>query len=94
MAPIEVDCSFSDGFNSDGLVVPQMVAGNSSVCLGVAPMEVRCNSSDGFSSKGHTVTQMVLDSAGVSFDDSVVALGKADRVDTPLSMGIFLAVAL
>ena len=56
MAPIEVDCSFSDGFNSDGLAVPQMVAGNSFVCLGVALMEVRCNSSDGFSSRGHTVT--------------------------------------
>jgi len=37
---------------------------------------------------------MVLDSVGVSSDDSVEALGKAERVDTPLSMGIFLAVAL
>ena len=94
MAPIEVDCSFSDGFNSDGLAVRQMVVGNSSDCLGVASMEVRCNSSNGLSSEGHTVTQMVLDSVGVSFNDSVVALGKADRVDMPLSMGIFLAVSL
>lgn len=64
--------------------MPQMVAGNSSVCLGMDSMQIRCNSSDGFSSKGHTVTQMVLDSARVSSDDSVLPLGKADRVDTAI----------
>ncbi|KAK7835027.1 plant intracellular ras-group-related lrr protein 6, partial [Quercus suber] len=38
VALTEVVC-FSDGFNSDGLAVPQMVAGNSFVCFGVASME-------------------------------------------------------
>ena len=87
-------CSFLDGFISNSLVVPQMVAGNGSICLGVALMEIGCSSSDGFSSDGHTMTRMVLDSAGVSSNDFVMSQGKVDRVATPISMGIFLAAAL
>ena len=87
-------CSFLDGFISDSLMVPQMVAGNGCICLGVALMEIGCSSSDGFSSNGHTVTRMVLDSAGVSSNDFVMSQGKADRVVMPISMGIFLAAAL
>nr|POE98987.1 hypothetical protein CFP56_59208 [Quercus suber] len=86
--------SFLDGFNSDGLEVPQMVAGNGSLCLRVAPIELGCSLSDGFSSDGHTGTQMVLGCEGVSSGDSVMPQGRADGVATSFSMGFFLAAAL
>uniref|UniRef100_A0A7N2N123 Uncharacterized protein n=1 Tax=Quercus lobata TaxID=97700 RepID=A0A7N2N123_QUELO len=90
----EAVCSYLDGFISDGLVVPQMTAGNGSFCLGVAPMEIGCSSYDGFSSDGHIVTPMELDRAGVSSGDSVMLQGKVDWVVMPISMGFFLAATL
>ncbi|KAK7849948.1 double-stranded rna-binding protein 1 [Quercus suber] len=90
----EAVCSFLDGFNSDGLKVPQMVAGNGSLCLRVAPIELGCSLSDGFSSDGHTGTQMVLGCERVSSGDSVMPQGQANEVATSFSMGFFLAAAL
>lgn len=84
VAPTAVVCSFLDGFNSDGLTVPQIVAGNVSVCLGVASMEDSCNY--GLSSEGRTMTQLMLDTTGVSSVDSIVTLGKANGVDMIISM--------
>ena len=89
--------SFLDGFNTDGLEVPQMaqiLAENGSLYLGVAPIELGCSLSDGFSSDGHTGTQMVLGCEGVSSGDSVMPQGQADTVATSFSMGFFLAAAL
>ena len=60
-------------------------------------MEVNCNFFDGFNFDSLAVARMELNSSssnGFSSNDSAVALGKSDMVDSLLSMGIFLADVL